>query len=147
MNRWQKIARFNLIVILIALSLSTIAVSVLYLVVDLPMRRALGGFGFIGICGLMGLSPLLYKKERDKVSFDERDLMIHRNASLVAYSIFWVLFVLAAIIPLSVLGPNGMVSVKYLAAMVFGGMIIVGLVQSIATLGAYGWGVKERNHE
>ena len=147
MNRAQKIARFNLIVILIALSLSTIAVSVLYFVVDLPMRRALGGFGFIGICGLMGLSPLLYKKKGDKVCFDERDLMILRMASLVAYSIFWFLFVLAAMIPFFVLGPKGTVSVTYLAAMVFGGWIIVVLVQSVITLGAYGSGVKEKNHE
>ena len=139
MNRAQKIARFNLIVISMALSLGTIAVTVLYFVVDLPMRRALGGFGFIGICGLMGLSPLLYKKEGGKVSLDERDLMIMRNASLGAYSIFWFLFVLAAMIPFFVLGPKGMVSVKYLAAMVFGGMIIVVLVQSVITLGAYGW--------
>lgn len=99
MNRAQKIARFNLIVILVALILSTIAVSALYFVVGLPMRRAVGGFGFIGICGLMGSSPFLYKKEGDKVSFDERDLMILRNASLGAYSIFWFLFVLAAMIP------------------------------------------------
>jgi hypothetical protein len=147
MNRAQKIAHFNLIVILTALVLSAIAVSVLYFVVGLPMRRAVGGFGFIGICGLMGLSPLLYKKEGGKVSFDERDLMIMRNASLGAYSIFWVLFVLAAMIPFFVLGPKGMVSVKYLAAMVFGGMIIVVLVQSVITLGAYGRGVKEKNHE
>lgn len=139
MNRAQKIARFNLIVILTALVLSTIAVSTLYLIVGLPMRRAVGGFGFIGICGLMGLSPLLYKKEGGKVSFDERDLMIMRNASLGAYSIFWFLFVLAAMIPFFVLGPKGMVSVKYLAAMMFGGMIIVALVQSVITLGAYGW--------
>ncbi len=147
MNRAQKIARFNLIVILTALFLSTIAVSVLYFVVGLPVRRAVGGFGFIGICGLMGLTPFLYKKGSDKVSFDERDLMIMRVASLVAYSIFWVLFVLAAMVPFFVLGPKGMVSVKYLAAMVFGGMIIVVLVQSVITLGAYGWGVKGKNHE
>ena len=139
MNRAQKIARFNLIVILIALSLSTIAVSVLYFVVGLPMRRALSGLGFIGISGIMGLSPFLYKKKGDKVGFDERDLMIMRNASLGAYSIFWFLFVLAAMIPFSVLGPEGMVSVKYLTAMVFGGMIIVVLVQSVITLVAYGW--------
>jgi hypothetical protein len=147
MNRAQKIARFNLIVILIALSLSTIAVSVLYFVVGLPMRRAAGGFGFICICGLMGLSPLLYKRGSDKVSLDERDLMILRNASLGAYSIFWVLFVLAAMIPFFVLGPKGMVSVKYLVAMVFGGIIIVVLIQSVITLGAYGWGVKGKNRE
>ena len=139
MNRAQKMARFNLIVISTALVLSAIAVSVLYFVVGLPMQRAVGGFGFIGICGLIGLSPFLYKKGSDKVRFDERDLMIMRIASLVAYSIFWVLFVLAAMIPFFVLGPKGMVSVKYLAAMVFGGMIIVVLVQSVITLGAYGW--------
>ncbi len=147
MNRAQEIARFNLIVILIALSLSTIAVSVLYFVVGMPMQRAVGGFGFIGICGLMGLSPLLYKKGSDKVSFDERDLMILRNASLGAYSIFWFLFVLAAMIPFFLLGPEGMVSVKYLAAMVFGGVIIVVLVQSVITLGVYGWAGKGKNHE
>ncbi len=139
MNRAQKMARFNLIVILTALVLSTIAVSFLYFVVGFPMRSAVGGFGFIGFCGLMGLSPFLYRKGSDKVNFDERDLMIMRIASLVAYSIFWILFVLAAMIPFFVLGPKGMVSVKYLAAMVFGGMIIVVLVQSVITLGEYGW--------
>ncbi|NIP23766.1 MAG: hypothetical protein GWN67_15810 [Phycisphaerae bacterium] len=138
MNRAQKIARFNLIVIMTALVISAIAVSVLHFVVGLQMRRALGGFGFIGICGLTGLSQLLYKKERDKVSFDERDLMILRRASLGAYSIFWFLFVLAAMIPFVVMGPKGAVSVKYLAAMVFGGMIVVVLVQSIITLELYG---------
>jgi hypothetical protein len=138
-NRAQKIARFNLIVILIALSLSVIAVSVLYFVVGMPVRRALGGLGFMGICGLTGLSPLLYREERGKVSFDERDLVILRKASLGAYSIFWFLFVLAAMIPFFVLGSKGAVSVKYLAAMVLGGGIIVILVQSVITLGAYGW--------
>jgi Cu/Ag efflux pump CusA len=139
MNRTQKIARFSLIVILIALTLSVIAVGVLYFVVGLPIRRALGGFGFIAICGLTGLAPLLYKKERGKVSFDERDLLIQKKASLRAYTIFWVLFVLAAMIPFFVLGPDGAVSVKYLAAMVFGGMVTVMLVQSIVTLEEYGW--------
>ena len=139
MNRAQKIARFSLIVILIALTLSVIAVGVLYFVVGLPIQRALGGFGFIAICGLTGLSPLLYKKERGKVNFDERDFLIHKKASLAAYSIFWFLFVLASMIPFFVLGPNGMISVKYLPAMVFGGMITVILVQSIVTLEEYGW--------
>lgn len=139
MNRAQKIARFSLIVIFIALTLSVIAVGVLYFVVGLPIQRALGGFGFIGICGLTGLSPILYKKERGKVSFDERDLLIQKKASLAAYSIFWFLFVLAAMIPFFILGPRGTISVKYLPAMVFGGMVTVMLVQSIVTLEQYGW--------
>ncbi len=66
MNRAQKIAWFNLIVLLTALGLSTIAIGVFYFIVGLPMRRALGGLGFIGIVGLTGLSPILFRKRRNK---------------------------------------------------------------------------------
>ena len=143
MNRAQKTARFNLIVILIALGLSALAVGILYFIVGLPMRRAGGGLGLLGIWGLMGLSPLLFKKKSGEVDYDERDLLIQRKAVVGAYSIFWVLFVLAAMIPFFVLGPDGKVSVKYLAAMVFAGMTVVTLVQSIVTLEQYGWRTKE----
>ena len=141
MNRLQKIARFHLVVIFISLILSMTAIFILYFAVGLPIQRSLGGFavGFIGIFGLTAFSPLLYKKESGKVSFDERDLLIQRKASLRAYTIFWFLFVLAAVIPFFILGPKGTISVKYLPAMVFGGMITVMLVQSIVTLEEYGW--------
>lgn len=139
MNRLQRIARFNFIVVLTALVLSGVTIFVFHFIVGLPIQRALGGFGFIGICGLTGFSNLIYRKKREAVSFDERDLMIQRKATIGAYSIFWFLFVLAAMIPFFVLGPDGVVSVKYLAAMVFGGMTTVMLVQSIVTLEEYGW--------
>ncbi|UCE49314.1 MAG: hypothetical protein JSW47_04060 [Phycisphaerales bacterium] len=145
MNRMQRIARFNLIVISTALGLSVLAVGVLYFGVGLPIRRATGGFGLIGICGLMGLSPILFRREPGGVDFDERDLLILRKASLGAYSIFWLLFVLAAMVPFFVLGPDGEVSVKYLAAMVLGGIVVVTLVQSIVTLEQYGW--RNKDHE
>ncbi|UCF14033.1 MAG: hypothetical protein JSW59_11530 [Phycisphaerales bacterium] len=145
MNRMQRIARFNLIVISTALGLSVLAVGVLYFGVGLPIRRATGGFGLIGICGLMGLSPILFRREPGGVDFDERDLLILRKASLGAYSIFWLLFVLAAMVPFFVLGPDGEVSVKYLAAMVLGGIVVVALVQSIVTLEQYGW--RNKDHE
>jgi hypothetical protein len=138
MNRAQKIARFNLVVILTSLILSLTAICLLYFAVGLSIQRALGGFGLIGICGLTAFSPLLYKKDPGKVSSDERDLLIQRKASLGAYSIFWFLFVLAAMIPFLILGPKGTISVKYLPAMVFAGMITVMLVQSIVTLEEYG---------
>ena len=145
MNRTQRIARFNLIVMLTALGLSALAVGVCYFAIGLPMRRAVGGFGFMGICGLLGLSPILFRKEPGGVDFDERDLLIQRRAWLGAYAIFWFLFVLAAMIPFFVLGADGKVSVKYLAAMVFAGMAVVTIVQSIATLEQYGW--RNKDHE
>ncbi len=147
MNKAQKIARFNLIVILIALTLSAIAVSVFYFVVDLPIRSALGGFGFMGITGLMGLSPFLYKKERDKVSFDERDELINYRAVLAAYSVFWLVFTAACMIPWSIIGPSGSISVNVLPIMLFGIGITLALVHSLVILVQYGRGIKEKNHE
>lgn len=143
MSRAQKIARFNLIVILIALSLSAIAVGVFYFVVDLPIRRAFGGFGFMGITGLMGLSPLLYKKGRGKVSFDERDELINYRAVLAAYSVFWLVFTAACMIPWFIIGPSGSISVNVLPIMLFGIGITLMLVHSLVILVQYGRGGKD----
>jgi len=142
MNRAQKIAWFTLIMLVLALVLSLAAVSVAYFGFGLPLRRAVAGFGFIGVMGFVGLSPLIFKKGKDDMKLDERDLLIKRKSMLAAYWSFWPLFVLAAMAPFCVLGPDGKVSVLYLAWMVFGGMFYVTLIQAIATLQEYGWGWK-----
>lgn len=142
MNRTQKIVGFNLIVVSIALTLSFLSTGIMYFVFNLPLRGAMGGFGFFGILGLLGLSPFIYKNEKSKVSFDERDILIQRNALLGAYSIFWVLLVLSAMIPFFITGAKGTISVIYLPLLVLGGMTMVTLVQSIVTLVLYGRGEK-----
>jgi hypothetical protein len=138
MNRWQKIAWFSLIMVTLGFGLSLISVGVLHFGYGLPMGRAAGGFGFIGIMGLSALAPLLFKKDKDKVRMDERDLLIKNKATMAAYCGFWPVFVIAAMAPFFIYGPAGVVSVKYLCGMVFGGMFIVILVQSIVTLQEYG---------
>ena len=80
MNRMQKIAWFNLIVVSLALGLSVVAFSIGYFIFGLPARQAAGGFGFIGIMGFSGLSPVLFRKDKSKVQFDERDTAIQRKA-------------------------------------------------------------------
>jgi hypothetical protein len=81
MNRAQKMAWFTLIMLGLALGLSLAAVSVARFGFGQPIRRAVGGFGFIGIMGFSGLAPVLFKKDKGKVQLDERDLMILRKAS------------------------------------------------------------------
>jgi hypothetical protein len=142
MNRIQKIAWFTLVMQGLALVLSLASVGVFYFGFGWPLRRAAAGFGFIGIMGLAGLAPLIFKKDKDDIKLDERDLLIKRKAMLAAYWSFLPLFVLAAMAPLYVLGPNGKVSVLYLCWMVFGGMFYVTMIQAIATLQEYGWGGK-----
>ena len=107
--------------------------------VVLRLWLAAAGFAFIAVMGFAGLAPLFFRKDKQKVQLDERDLLIKRKAMLAAYWTFWPLFVLAAMAPFFVLGPDGKVSVLYLAWMVFGGMFYVTLIQAIATLQEYGW--------
>lgn len=142
MNRAQKIARFNLIVILTALILSITAIGIFYFAFGVPIQGALGGFGFIGICGLMGLSPLLYKKEPGKVSFDERDQLIHKRAIIVAYSLFWLAFTAACMIPWWILETGATIPVVILPTILLGGFLIVQLIQSVSILVQYGWSDK-----
>ena len=127
----------------LALVSSLITVGLLYFGFGLPIRRAAGGFGFIGIMGLSALAPVLFKKDKGKVKLDERDLMIKNKVLLASYLGFWPIFVIAAMAPFFIYGPDGVVSVKYLCSMVFGGMFIVILVQSLVTLQEYGWRDKE----
>ena len=139
MNRLQKMAWFTLVMQALALVMSLTTVGVLYFGFGWPLRRAAAGFAFIGVMAFVALAPLIFRKDKQKVQLDERDLLIKRKAMLAAYWTFWPLFVLAAMAPFFVYGPDGVVPVLYLCWMVFGGMFYVTLVYSIVTLQEYGW--------
>ena len=136
MNKWQKMARFTLIMLGLALGLSVTAVLVLRFAVGMSWRASMAGFAFIAIMGFSRIRPSFFKK--DKRGLDERDLLIKQRAMLAAYWSFWPLFVLAAMAPFFVYGPDGKVSVLYLAWMVFGGMYWVFLIYSLTILNEYG---------
>jgi hypothetical protein len=139
MNRAQKIAWFTLITLATALGLSLAAFCVGYFVLGVPPRVAAGGFGFMGLAGLLGLIPVLFRKDKAKVQCDERDLMTQRNAAVAAYATFWVLFVAAAMIPWFVTGPNGTITVSYLPWMVLiGAVALFLLVEYLAAFIQYG---------
>jgi len=139
MNRAQRIAWFTLVVLGLALGLSLAAFCTLHFLLGQPARGAAVGFGFMGIAGLLGLIPVLFRKGSCQVQSDERDLLIQRNANIAAYATFWVLFVAAAMVPWFMMGPDGKITVNYLAWMAFGGMFVVEIIQAIATLQQYGW--------
>ena len=137
MNKYQKMAYFTLIMLGLALGLSITATLVLRFAVGMSWRASMAGFAFIAIMGFSRIRPSFFKK--DKRGLDERDLLIKQKAMVAAYWSFWPVFVLAAMVPFFVYGPDGMVSVHYLCWMVFGGMYWVLLIYSIAILNEYGW--------
>jgi len=139
MNRWQKEARFTLFIMGLALALSLIAVGVLRFVFDFKWNNAIAGFAFMALMGLSRVDPSMFRIKRKKPPLDERDLLIKGKAMIAAYWGFWPIFVLMAMAPIFVLGPDGKVSVIYLFGMVFAGMFVVMTLYSIAILNEYGW--------
>jgi hypothetical protein len=131
MSAMQKFAWFNLAVIALTLG------AVLSLLPFLG-KGALGGFGFLG---LIGFGPLFFRKKPGQVLTDERDTLIQRRSWVLAYALFWVVFVLAAALlsPL-VYGQEGAVPVWVVQSSVFCGFMLVYALASIAILVQYAGG-------
>ena len=134
MSAQQKFAWFSLAVIGLTL------VAVLSL---LPLlgKGALGGFGFLG---LFWFGAFFYRKKPGQVVTDERDQLIQRRSWLLAYCLFWVVFVLAAVVLSAVVyGEDGAVPVSVLSWSVFCGFMLVWALASVATLAQYAGGSRD----
>jgi hypothetical protein len=141
MNRAYKIARFTVIVILTSCVLSGVACGILYLKMGLP--KASAGLACLGITGLLGFTPLMYKEDRGKVVCDERDVEINRKAALAGFCTAYLVMGLACMLPFFVLGPNGSIFVHWLPMIFMGGGLSHYLVHSIAILVQYGKGAAD----
>ena len=91
-------------------------------------RGALGGFGLLG---LLGLGPLFFRRKGGGVVLDERDQEISRRSLLVAYTVFWLVFVAACVSLPAFYGWGGSVPVFVVQSSVFvacdaGGRRVVG---------------------
>ena len=136
MNRAQKIAWSLVITISLGFILSCIAVAILYVKVGMP--KAVAGFAFLGIAGLGGFSPLIFRTDKGKVTFDERDRLIKRRAALAGFGAAWLFVGLVCMIPFRVLGPNATISVSWLPRIFAGATLISFFAHSVAILIGYG---------
>ncbi len=133
MSRYEKQAWFNLGVL--GLAIATFCV----LLPILGVQRAAGAFGLLG---LLGFSPLFYTatKRNPHVISDERDQMIQSKTWVIAYSVFWVVFVGGSMAVWAVYRSQGSISVNVLPMFPLVGWIVLTLVQSLVTLLQYGRG-------
>jgi len=101
-------------------------------------------FMFAGIViwgGLFWLFPFTFGKlgkGKKKVSFDERDELIHKKAVMVAYIVLWLYFVAACVIAWCIVGPHGSISVNVMPLTLLGGLVIFTFVQGLASMILYG---------
>jgi len=101
-------------------------------------------FMFAGIViwgGLFWLFPFIqgeFRKDKKKVSFDERDQLIHKKAVMAAYVVLWIYFVAVCVTAWCVVGPHGSISVNVMPLTLLGGLVIFTFVQGLASLIQYG---------
>lgn len=137
MNRAQKIAWWFVITILLGVVLSGIAFAILYVQVGMP--KAVAGFALMGVAGLGGLGSLIFKKDKGKVTFDERDRQIKEQAALGGFAAAFLFAGLACMIPFFILGPKASISIIWLPLIWTGTFLSSFFAHSIAILVQYGW--------
>jgi uncharacterized membrane protein len=127
MNASQKFAWFTLTVV-------SLTVLLALLLTPLIGPRAQGAFGLLG---LLGFTPLFFRQRGAEVVQDERDVQIRQRSLTIAYSVFWVLFVLGSMSAPAVYGWNGSVPVSMVLGAVWCGLIVVQGVMALAILIQY----------
>jgi hypothetical protein len=139
MNRIQKMAWWMLIWISAGAILAAIAVAVAHFIIGMPWSIARAGLGFLGIAGFGGLGPLIFKKDKGKVTCDERDRLINNRAAQTAFASAYLVTGLACMLPFFMLGPAATISVTWLPSIFMAAGLTAFFVHSIAILVQYGW--------
>jgi len=145
MNRYQKIAWFNLIVIAATILVTSIAVAV-----ELHVRGySTIGLWFVALLALLKLTPYLFKKSESPggVVSDERDDLIVKKAVLRAWAAFWWIFVVSCVLVFLIVGPRDSVPTITLPLMALGGGLFLKAACSMAILIQYGRTNGEASHE
>lgn len=119
-----------------AFLLSCIVFAILYFKVGMP--KALLGFLLMCLSGLGGIGFFIFKKDKGKVTFDERDRLIKERAKLGGFTAAFLFVGMACMIPFFVLGPKANVSVRWLPQIFFGAGISYFFVHSVVILEEYG---------
>ena len=90
--------------------------------------------------GLLWLIPYIQRRfgqDGKKVTFDERDQLIHKKVVMISYVVLWLYFVAACVITWCIVGPNGSISVNVMPLTLVGGLVLFNCVQGLATLIQY----------
>lgn len=141
MNRAQKIAWFNLIVVTVSL-IGLVAACLIGISRDLFYV-----LWFLGALGPIGLSPILFRKKRGRVSFDERDALIRVKAWLIGLSASYGSLGGVCIAKCFEVGLKGSVPAYGLLAIWIGGLFCFVVAKSLMTLFLYGGGKGGKENE
>jgi hypothetical protein len=132
--------------ILIPLSVLIIGAVGVLLVYDhgMGLRPMLLFIGAILVGAFSWLVPMIVQRigKGTNVQPDERDLLISKNAVLIAHTVLWLYFLAACLVSWCLVGVEGMISVNIMALVLVGGVTLFLLTQHIASFVQYSRGGK-----
>lgn len=141
MNRYQKIACFNLIVIALTIIITAMAIAV-----EMRIRGySTVGWLFIGIMALLQYNINFFKKPQgeDKVIHDERDSLILNRALSFSFAVFYYVFFFSCLLLFFLIGPRNSVPVITIPLIALGACLFLKIATSVAVLVLYSRGAKD----
>ena len=129
MNAQQKEAIY-------CIALSSITLAVFLILLRLSGDKV--AFSAFAIFGLYGLTPwVIYGKSKGKTTVDERDIEIRKRAGTLALSLFWIIFVLVAVLIPLIKGFDALIPVSLFFYLLMLGAILISVGRSTAILFLY----------
>jgi hypothetical protein len=143
MNRTQKTALGQLVVVLLTLAMLAYVFFQLFVLKKTPGFA--GRFLPLAVLILVGGTLLVWTFKRQsprEVGADERDKLIDNRAAMAAFVSAYIVLPLVSVIPRLVLGDEGCIPAWLLPLINFGALVIIMMVYSAAVLIQYGKGSK-----
>ncbi|MHC4331249.1 MAG: hypothetical protein ACYSWW_24355 [Planctomycetota bacterium] len=136
MNRYQKLAWWNIIVITFTIIITTAAIAIEF---HIRGYSTLGIY-FIAPLVLLKFNRFLFKKPQveGSVVSDERDSLIIKRALVFTFMAFWWVFLISSFLLWWFIGPRNYVPTITLPLIVFAAALFMKIVCSVAILVQYG---------
>ena len=138
MNRAQKIAWFNLIMMLLGSAMVFLSGFMVFLSGFMELPVLVGVMELVVIFTLVFISPVFFRKKPGRVSFDERDAIINQRAMLVGSCAAFGCIGGQILVKLMGIGLEGSVRMYEVIAIYIGGLICLVVAKSLAILIQYG---------
>lgn len=136
MNREQKMALVCVICMSLAIT-AAFPVLLIHFLVGTPKALYAVVIPWFGL-PLSGLICLFIPKDKGKVTHDERDMMIRKNAAHAGFIGAFLFTCFACMIPFFALGPKAVISVKWLPQIWMGTTVAQFFFYSLTIIVDYG---------
>ena len=140
MNKALKCAWFNLTLTLLLASLHVVAFVLIFRIGYIP--KILNTIGFVIVFALLAFMSVVFhrKQKLSKIDFDERDNFINKRVLVVDYFLLWAILLASCIASWFLMGPDGIVRVYVLCALLYASFLLAMIVHSSTTIVLYGKG-------